>query len=189
MDKSDLRRKHIQLRQQISEETRQRLSSLIFTKLQTYIEHHHSFGVYISTQHEVDTRHLIDDLFRQGKKVCVPRVTSNGMIFVEIHSLAETNLNRMGILEPIDTKPCIEPDVMIVPMLAYNHQGYRLGYGKAYYDGYLRDYRGIKIGICFDFNEEEGLIEENHDVACDLIFTNGRDIIIKLDIMMSLGDV
>lgn len=189
MDKSDLRRKHIQIRQQISEETRQHLSSLIFTKLQKYIDPHHSFGVYISTQHEVDTRHLIEYLFRQGKRVCVPRVTSNGMIFVEIQSLEETSLNKMGILEPTATKPCSDPDVMIVPMLAYNHKGYRLGYGKAYYDGYLRDYHGLKLGICFDFNEDEGLIEENHDVACDLILTNGRDIIIKLDIMMSLGDV
>jgi 5-formyltetrahydrofolate cyclo-ligase len=189
MDKSDLRRKHLQRRHQISEATRQRLSSLIFTKLQDYLQRYASVGVYISTKDEVDTRDIIAYLFEHHKKVCVPLVTSQGMIFVAIESLIETKVNSMGILEPINTTACAEPELMIIPMLAFNQRAFRLGYGKAYYDGYLKGYSGFKLGLCFDFNEEVELMEEEHDVACDLILTNAHDIINKLDIISALGDV
>jgi 5-formyltetrahydrofolate cyclo-ligase len=178
MSKSDLRRKHIQIRKNISEAARQRMSSLIFMKVQPYLANYHHVGVYLSTSLEVDTSLIIQYLFEHHKRVCVPKITKDGMIFVDYDQHTEMKTTKMGIQEPIHTKISPAPELMIVPMLAYNSQAYRLGYGKAYYDTYLSTFSGYKIGICFDLNLDDTLMNQNHDIACDMILTNGCDIIL-----------
>ena len=172
MLKSDLRIKHLNIRKNMSVEERIRFSTLIFNRLKEASINYQRIAVYISMEHEVDTRMYIDWCFKMGKSVYVPKIVNKQMIFIQIHSLDECILNKMGILEPISnisTQDQIE--LNIVPMLAYNARNYRLGYGKGYYDQYLSGSSADTIGICFSINFEPELIEQSHDEKLEKIFT------------------
>lgn len=172
MLKSDLRVKHLKLRNNLSVEEQMRFSTLIFNQLTEFAKTFNHIGVYISMHNEVDTRMFIQWCFNQNKHVYVPKIVKNKMIFIEIQNLNECVINKMGILEPItsiETNQSIE--LMVVPMLAYNQRNYRLGYGKGYYDQYLSQHDSYKLGICFSMNLENELFEEEHDVKLAQIFT------------------
>lgn len=172
MLKSDLRVKHLKLRNNLSVEEQMRFSTLIFNQLIEFAKTFNHIGVYISMHNEVDTRMFIQLCFNQNKHVYVPKIVKNKMIFIEIQNLNECVINKMGILEPItsiETNQSIE--LMVVPMLAYNQRNYRLGYGKGYYDQYLSQHDSYKLGICFSMNLENELFEEEHDVKLAQIFT------------------
>lgn len=172
MLKSDLRVKHLKLRNNLSVEERDRFSTLIFNRVIEVAKNYNHIGVYISMHHEVDTRMFIQWCFNQNKHVYVPKIVYNTMIFIEIHSLNECTLSRKGILEPISNIPTDHAiECMIIPMLAYNERNYRLGYGKGYYDQYLNLHKAYKLGICFSMNLENELFEEEHDVKLAQIFT------------------
>ena len=149
-------------------------SALIFKRLISDLERFEHIGIYISMAHEVDTRKIIAWCFEHNKKVYVPKVLKEGMIFVQIESLDECTLNRMGILEPISNQASEGIQLMIVPMLAFNERKHRLGYGKAYYDRYLQSHPCMKVGICYDANLEPFLIESSTDVKLDKILTEKR---------------
>lgn len=172
MLKSDLRIKHLNIRKNMSVEERNRFSTLIYNRLIDFCEIYNHIGVYISMSHEVDTRKFIQWCFNQRKHVYVPKIVKDEMKFIEIHSLDECTTNKMGILEPISSIETNHPiELMVVPLLAFNSKGYRLGYGKAYYDRYLSLHESYTLGICFSINLENGLIEEEHDVKLAQIFT------------------
>ena len=149
-------------------------SALIFKRLLSDLERFEHISIYISMAHEVDTRKIIAWCFEHNKKVYVPKVLKDGMIFVQIQSLDECTLNRMGILEPISNQASDGIQLMIVPMLAFNERKHRLGYGKAYYDRYLQSHPCMKVGICYDANLEPLLIESSTDVKLDKILTEKR---------------
>ena len=174
MDKPSLRIKHLNLRKSLSAENHQVFSALIFNYLLNDLECFEHIGIYISMAHEVDTRKIIAWCFEHNKKVYVPKVLKDGMIFVQIESLDECTLNRMGILEPISNQASEGIQLMIVPMLAFNERKHRLGYGKAYYDRYLQSHPCMKVGICYDANLEPLLIESSTDVKLDKILTEKR---------------
>lgn len=69
-----------------------------------------------------------------------------------------------------------ELDVILIPGLSYNYNGYRIGYGKGCYDKSLKDYRGLKIGICLDSNVIDDCFEEVHDIKVDYIVSEKRVI-------------
>ena len=70
----------------------------------------------------------------------------------------------------------VTPEVILVPGLAFSEKGERLGRGKGFYDKYLSQYRGIKIGICFSEQLIENLPSEKHDETLDYIVTDERII-------------
>lgn len=173
MDKAALRKKHRDLRKTAGEAQLKALSQDILKQVMPLIQEAQVIGVYVSQPLEVDTRELIDICLRQGKTVCVPKIVGSKMIFVEIKSLDECEPRIMGILEPVSNQGYMgKIDCQIIPMLAFNVRGFRLGYGKGYYDAYLKDYKGTKIGLCFAFDIEDALFEEPHDVPCERIVTN-----------------
>ena len=174
MDKPSLRIKHLNLRKSLSAENHQVFSALIFNYLLNDLKRYEHIGIYISMAHEVDTRRIIAWCFEHNKKVYVPKVMKDGMIFVKIQSLDECTLNRMGILEPISNQASDGIQLMIVPMLAFNERKHRLGYGKAYYDRYLQSHPCMKVGICYDANLEPLLFESSTDVKLDKILTEKR---------------
>ena len=149
-------------------------SALIFKCLLSDLERFEHIGIYISMAHEVDTRKIIAWCFEHNKKVYVPKVLKDGMIFVQIESLDECTLNRMGILEPISNQASEGIQLMIIPMLAFNERRHRLGYGRAYYDRYLQSHECTKVGICYDANLEPLLIESSTDVKLVKILTEKR---------------
>ena len=110
---------------------------------------------YVSTAIEVDTRRIIERALADGKQVAVPRCVpgTRDMEFYLIRGLDELEPGTFGVLEP---KP--DPDFLVtnfehglclIPALCYDWRGYRLGYGKGYYDRFLAHFGGDMVGICY----------------------------------------
>lgn len=138
---------------------------------------------YVSTEIEVDTKKLIEHSLAGGKYVAVPYCVENSreMDFYLIKSIDDLKPRTFGVLEP-DAEKCIKltdfaNSICIVPALSYDMQGFRLGYGKGYYDRFLNRYNGKKIGICYESCITGKLRKGRYDVACDAIITEKRIII------------
>ena len=125
---------------------------------------------YISAHGEVDTYELIDKLL-ETKTVVVPYcVDKEGdMIASEITSLKDLKDGKFGIPEPIFPKefPKTEIDFAIVPGVAFDKDGYRLGYGKGYYDRFLNGISPFKLGVCQKEFLAETLPHDEYDIKMD----------------------
>ncbi len=110
---------------------------------------------YVSKPIEVDTMELIRQAWRDGKKVAVPRCVPGTylMEFYYIRSEEDLEKGSFGVLEPIpDQCEKLEAPAggfCIVPGLCFDSHGFRLGYGKGYYDRFLSAYQGFTAGICY----------------------------------------
>ena len=106
---------------------------------------------YVSAGSEVKTLSLIGEMLK-FKRVAVPYCTDKegSMIAVEIKSTDELKEGLFGIAEPINPieLPKNEIDFVIVPGIAFDKSGYRIGYGKGYYDRFLSDINPYKLGVC-----------------------------------------
>lgn len=171
MDKKHLRQKHKQIRNEKDRFELLERSLIITQKVIDFISPYESVGIYISVDTEVNTRAIIEYCFENNKRVCVPKVIDKEMIFVDIKSIDECREVK-GLLEPQSTIKADDPEIQIIPMLAFNKRLFRLGYGGGYYDKYLSNYEGFKLGICYSFGKDETLIESEFDISCQLILTD-----------------
>ena len=109
--------------------------------------------VYFSLPSEPDTRGIIAQALRDGKRVCVPRCREKPqMDAAQIHSPREMTLGPLGIPEPPADAPALDPQeigLALVPCLAAGKNGSRLGHGAGYYDAFLARSRAAKICLCF----------------------------------------
>ena len=135
---------------------------------------------YVSKPIEVDTIALIERALADGKRVAAPRCVEGRreMEFFLIHSLEDLAAQTFGVLEPVRER-CVlledfEGSICIVPALAYDRRGYRLGYGAGYYDRFLSQYTGPKIGVIYAHNLRPRLWHGRYDVPVDLIVTESR---------------
>lgn len=142
--------------------------------------------IYVSKGTEVDTRGLIQQLLAMGRPVCVPWFDGMKKEYVasELRDFALDLMNgQFGILEP---KPeAVRPvasdriDVALVPGLAFDETGNRLGRGMGYFDRILQDLRGVKIALAYDFQIVSEVPMEAHDAIVDFIVTEKRVIKIR----------
>lgn len=133
---------------------------------------------YVSTAIEVDTRGLIGTALKDGKAVIVPKCVdgTREMKFYEIHSLDDLEVCTFGVLEPIPDRcreiTVFENAVCIVPGLAFDLCGYRLGYGGGYYDRFLSAHRELfNIGICYCGCTVNRLEHGRFDVPVNMLIT------------------
>lgn len=144
-----------------------------------------TFLCYVSTDIEVDTKEFINSLLSSGKKVAVPRCEGgpSEMNFYYITSLDELSSGSFGVLEPESNKGKMltetENTICIVPAFMFDKSGYRLGYGKGYYDRYLSKYKGSTIGICYSRNIKDELFHGKYDRTVDMIVTEKQIITTK----------
>lgn len=135
---------------------------------------------YVSRGGEVDTINIILRILDDGGAVYVPRCTpgENTMNFYEIHSLEELEEGSFGIFEPVDECPAA-PDIngalCLVPGLSFTEQGDRIGYGKGYYDRFLRENREkslITVGLCYNELIRQELPVDETDEAVQYMITD-----------------
>lgn len=129
--------------------------------------------VYLSYSLEAPTDKLIEGLIEDGAKVFCPRIDGKELQTVEYGE--DFSLNPLGIREPIGLPSEETPDVVVVPLLAVDEGGNRLGYGGGYYDRYLRRHdKAIRIGYCYDFQIIHKVPSADLDEKLDLIVTEKR---------------
>ncbi len=127
--------------------------------------------VYLPVNNEVNTYSIIDYLLRAHKTVVVPRFTDSNYYFGKLNNLNKLELGPFNIPQPkvfkrIDSKMI---DVAIIPGVAFDQKGYRLGYGKGVFDRLLSDCDAIKIGLAFDFQIIGKVEGEAHDIKMDIV--------------------
>jgi len=137
---------------------------------------------YASMKTEMPTDELNGRIMADGKTLCLPmtRKEEKEMEAGEVRDLKVLAKTDLGTLEPdIREAKIIEPqemDIVIVPGLAFDEEGHRIGYGSGYYDRYLKRVRPdcLKIGIAFDEQIVKKIIHEEHDVKMDLIISEKK---------------
>lgn len=132
---------------------------------------------FVSTSIEVDTLELINYSLSLGKKVAVPKCIdgTREMEFHCIDSLSQLSPGAFGVLEPTGDKTSrifdFDNSVCLVPGLAFDYDGYRLGYGKGYYDRFLSNYNSEKIGVCYCSCIAKHLPRGRFDKNVDILIT------------------
>lgn len=122
-------------------------------------------ATYIAMRSELDPGLLVMRLVAQGYRIACPRVTPDGLSFHKVSSAAELVPGPFGTREPPADALRLKPDLFLVPLLAFDAQGYRLGYGKAYYDrAFAAHPEAKRVGIAFDFQEVAHVPREAHDL-------------------------
>lgn len=134
---------------------------------------------YIDFNNEVITRNIINESFKLGKKVSVPICNKDcNMKFYKINSFEELSKSSYGILEPKKSPENLsipnENSLIIVPLVAFNGNNQRIGFGKGYYDRYFsKNAKGIKIGLAYSFQKiDNSDIFNDFDIPLDFIIVN-----------------
>ncbi len=132
---------------------------------------------YVSKELEIDTLELIRRALAEGKQVAVPKCIDNTrwMEFYYITGEQDLEKSTFGVSEPIVDR-CEKAEtpsdaVCIVPGMAFDADGYRLGYGKGYYDRFLSDFDGTTVGLCYSGCFRWKLPRGRFDKAVDLVVT------------------
>lgn len=135
---------------------------------------------------EVDVRPLMQRLKERGAKLSVPVVIDKQtIVFRELLAGAPLVSSGFGTFGPGEDARVVDPDVMLVPLAAFDRVGHRIGYGAGYYDRAIsklhdKGRRPRLIGVAFDCQEIDIIPAEDHDVAVDAILTeSGLRVIVK----------
>lgn len=133
-------------------------------------------------QSEIDTTPLLGKLAGDGWTTCLPIVIAKEqpLLFRRWLPGEPTIAGVWGIPRPSDEAPEVVPDVLIIPMLAFDRKGYRLGYGGGFYDRTLEKLRATKkiiaIGVAYAAQELDEVPHDAHDQALNFIMTE-REVI------------
>lgn len=186
--KTALRRELRARRDALGPETRAAAVRAIEARVVTTpaLETAHVVHCYIGIGSEVATEELIRGLLHRGQRVVCPRVAGpEALEHLEITDLDGLVTGPMGLREPdprwAEPVDLAEVDVVLVPALAFDRRGVRLGYGGGYYDGALRELRerghAVTIGLAYDEQVVDELPREAHDQPVDLIVTETQMIV------------
>lgn len=131
--------------------------------------------IYLSFSSEASTDKLIEELLEKGHEVYCPRIENGEMQAVRYGE--DFTLSSYGIREPIGEIFNGSPDIIVLPLLAADEKGRRLGYGGGYYDRYLQCHPAAKrVGYCFDFQIVASVPTETWDEGLDVLITDKRTL-------------
>lgn len=132
---------------------------------------------FLPIRSEADLRPLMARFQARGARLCVPAIIDKQtIVFRELVRGAPLIATGFGTSGPGPDAPVLDPDIMLVPLSAFDARGHRIGYGAGYYDraiSLLRQ-KGLKpklIGIAFDCQEVAHVPDEPHDISLDAILT------------------
>jgi 5-formyltetrahydrofolate cyclo-ligase len=128
-------------------------------------------GAYYAFGSEVKTDLILEKARALSKKVALPSVEGESLAFYELSSGKYLVKGRFGIMEPLPYGPVDRIDLLVVPGIAFDKKGYRLGYGKGYYDKFLAKKNVFSIGLAYSFQLLESLPKGKYDKRLDAITT------------------
>ena len=184
MRKEELRQQMRQIKRQFTPQQLEELSLPIVVRLKDRIKNAQTIVVYYSLPDEVNTHDLIDDLVAEGKTVLLPKVIDDETMELRRYN-GRQNMKEgvLHLLEP-DGKPFTnysQIDMVLVPGLAFDAAGHRLGRGRGYYDRFLNKVGTVLLcqdsltqknrpsvfGVCFDFQKVPAVPTDEHDIIVD----------------------
>lgn len=178
--KSHLRDKYKTMRMNMNRDVKKIMDDKISNKIIDLTEYKNSEKVltYISKDIEVSTLEIIKDAWRKNKNVGAPRcnIQEKSMQFYCINSFDDLEKCTFGLYEPASDKCGVIKDfsnsICIVPGFCFDSFGYRLGYGYGYYDRFLPEFKGSKIGICYSEYIKFKLPRGIYDKPVDILVTD-----------------
>ena len=153
--KSEIREKYLAVRDSIPSEQKEAFDKKIFNRLVGSITYRHCTDVllYASVKGEADTWMIFEKALADGKRVAFPCCNAdNTMTFRYVTSKEELAPAAFGLPEPKSSCEECKPSnfsLLIVPGLVFDKCGFRVGYGKGFYDRYLSSFEGVSIGLCY----------------------------------------
>jgi len=175
VNKSEIRNKIIKIRKKkFDKDLKINLSKIVsflkIDKLNLEI-----IGGYYPSNYEIDDLDILDLLEKKNFKVSLPIIKKNNqMNFYSWSRKDPLKLNKFGIPEPVSSE-ILYPDILFVPLVAYDSSLNRLGYGGGYYDRYMKKLEKIKqvtkIGLAFSFQKVSSIPINQYDKRLDFIIT------------------
>ena len=146
---------------------------IYFLKINTF--NLKSVGGYYPSNYEIDDLNILNFLEKKKFKVSLPVIKKeNQMNFYKWSSRDPLKINKFGIPEPLSSK-IIYPDILLIPLVAYDINFNRLGYGGGFYDRYIEKIERVKkvtkIGLAFSFQKISSIPINQYDKRLDFIVT------------------
>ena len=136
---------------------------------------------FISFKSEISTQFLNEFLLNNGKILCLPIIKNNSetLNFIEYNLKTKLVSGKFGIMQPSDLSKEFLPEIILTPCLAFDENGFRLGYGGGYYDktfSYLKKikHKFISIAVAFDDQKIDELVHDKYDQKIDYILTEKK---------------
>lgn len=167
--KNQIRRQMLQKRSQVCEQEKFLAGEKVFEnllKIPEFVSSKSCF-CYVDFKNEIPTQKVRD--FFSKRELVVPKIDG---VMHAVKQVSGIEKNAFGIDEPKEYEiyeKC--PDISIIPLVACDKKGNRIGFGKGYYDRYLRGKETLKIGVCYDFQVLESVPSEEQDITLDYIVT------------------
>ena len=174
MDKKELRRTIRERKRAMTEEeivSRSEKLGQLFAQSEAYKAAKTIYG-YLPYNQEVRTVPMLEQALKDGKRVAVPKVYGDEMKFLYLDDLSQVEKGYAGIPEPIADGPVADDDTALVlmPGLAFDRQGHRIGYGGGFYDKFLaREPEHPTVALCYDFQMLPELETEEFDIPVDTV--------------------
>lgn len=185
--KTEIREEALQARIKLSPALNREKSGLITRRFFTLPDYKKAATVmfYVSRSSEVDTHRMIQRALEEKKRVAVPVMIpeKRRLIPVVIHDFyRDLAPGKMGVLEPVLSEEVILPpgeiDLLVLPGLAFDRRGNRVGRGQAYFDIFLKELspEAARVGLAFEMQIIEEVPVDSHDMPVDKIVTEKRVI-------------
>ena len=173
--KKDIRKRVLETRIQLTDKEWEEKSRRIYEKVvaHPFFLQTDSIYCYVDYRREVGTREIIEQAWLSEKKVAVPKVLGDEMEFFYIQSFDDLEQGYKGIREPKQTKLAYDENMLVImPGAVFDKTCNRIGYGKGYYDKYLKTHPNNKtIALAFELQMEKEIPAEEHDICPDIIIT------------------
>ena len=174
MNKTELRKSIRTRKRAMTEaEIREKSQELgrLFLQSEEYRNARSIYG-YLPYNQEVRTVAMLEQALRDGKRVAVPKCYGDEMRFIWMEDLSLVEKGYAGIPEPVADGPIADDETALVlmPGMAFDREGHRIGYGGGFYDKFLaREENHPKVALCYDFQMVPYLETEEYDIPVDKV--------------------
>ena len=180
MIKSKLRNNVLKLRKSKSKKSININPSIIYSYLKKKNYNLKIIGGYYPSNYEINDLEILNYFFKKGSIIALPKIKKKSqMEFYKWYQNDPLTINKYGIPEPENTNR-VYPDILFVPLVAFDKKLNRLGYGGGFYDRYIQKIskikKVVKVGLAFSFQKLKTIPVNKHDKKLDIIITE-KDII------------
>lgn len=174
--KAECREKYRAARAALTEETKQTMDRKLAASVVSTMVYKgcRQILMYASKEDEICTTEIAVKALADGKTLFYPRCGENhSMTFYRVRSLEDLKPGTFGVLEPDAGEPyqAMNGDICLVPAMTFDRFGFRLGYGRGFYDRFLSSFTGVTVGLCYSSFLEPNLPKGKYDVKVDVLLT------------------
>ena len=177
--KGELRRSLRARRRALSKEEQERATQAVYARIRALAPYRaaHSIMAYMACRGELSLAPVLEDIWARGKALLLPRCEASDIMTArQVDSPSQLAPGAYGVMEPSEACEVVSPqeiDLILVPGVAFDRRGGRLGQGGGYYDRFLAETPALRVGICHDFALLERVPTQAHDRFMDCIITPG----------------